>query len=61
MATEKKLAAYDDIDDQLMNDHEKELEYLNDLDKPIIKDELPNLCPDEESHGMQDNKAMNLR
>lgn len=57
----KKFAEYDQIERQLLADQEKELEYLNGLDQPINKADLPLLCPDEDSNGPPMNEPMKLR
>ena len=58
---DKEFAEYDLIERQLMADQEKELEYLNGLDQPINKADLPLLCPDENHNGPPMNEPMKLR
>ena len=57
----KELDEYDQIERQLLADQEKELEYLNGLDQPINKADLPLLCPDENHNGPPMNEPMKLR
>ena len=52
---------YDDIEKQLIQDQEKELAYLNGLDQPINKADLPLLVPDENQNGPFMNEPMKLR
>ena len=52
---------YDDIERQLIQDQEKELAYLNGLDQPINKADLPLLVPDENQNGPFMNEPMKLR
>ena len=56
-----KFDEYEAIDRQLLADQEKELEYLNGLDQPINKADLPLLCPEEDSNGPPMNEPMKLR
>ena len=52
---------YDAIENQLVRDQEKELEYLNGLDEPINKADLPLIVPDENENGPYMNEPMKLR
>ena len=58
---DSEFAEYDLIERQLLADQEKELEYLNGLDQPINKADLPLLCPDENHNGPPMNEPMKLR
>ena len=57
----KDFEEYDDIENQLIRDQEKELEYLNGLDEPINKSDLPLLVRDENENGPYMNEPMKLR
>lgn len=57
---QKKLRDYDMIERQLMADQEKELEYLNGLDQPINKADLP-LLVEPDANGPPMNEPMKLR
>ena len=52
---------YDDIEQQLIRDQEKELAYLNGLDEPTNKADLPLLVRDENENGPYMNEPMKLR
>lgn len=56
----KDYGEYDDIENQLIQDQEKELAYLNGLDEPINKSDLPLLVPPDQN-GPYMNEPMKLR
>jgi len=57
----EEVAAYDDIENQLIADQSKEIEYLNGIDEPINKADLPVLVKEENRNGPYMNEPMKLR
>lgn len=57
----EEAAAYDDIENQLIADQSKEIEYLNGIDEPINKADLPVLVKEENTNGPYMNEPMKLR